>query len=64
MKYIVIDGRRYLWRDILYLRQEQNREQRPSQPMLFELRHDVRPPAERSAADRYVEPNLFEGVDT
>ena len=63
MKYIVIDGRRYLWRDILYLRQEQKRQQRPPQPMLFELRHDVQQPAQRTSVDRYVEPSLFEGVD-
>jgi hypothetical protein len=29
------------------------------QPSLFPLREDCRPPGERSAAERYCEPNLF-----
>jgi hypothetical protein len=38
------------------------REQRPvavEQPTLFELHDDARPKGERTAAERYAEPNLF-----
>jgi hypothetical protein len=43
--YIVIDGKRHLWRDIPELRKQQLRERRPAeQPALFELIDDSRPP--------------------
>jgi hypothetical protein len=61
-KFIEIDGKRHLWRDIVKLRQEQCRaaaEAAPVQPPLFELYEDFRPITERSAADRYLEPSLF-----
>ena len=35
---------------------------RPEQPALFELRVDCRPPGERTAAERYLEPSLFAGL--
>jgi hypothetical protein len=48
MRYIEIDGRRYLWRDVLRLRREQKKlHARAQQPALFELKHDHRPVAER-----------------
>jgi len=58
--FIEIDGRRYLWRDILL----QHREQRAAlakaqQPALFEMKLDRRPEAQCSAAGRYLEPSLF-----
>lgn len=57
---ITIEGRRYLWRDILALRKAQAEEARKvRQPALFELREDRRPAAERTAAGRYAEPTLF-----
>lgn len=60
MRYIEIDGKRYLWRDILQLRREQRKAFRQSQqPALFELKIDCRPVAERTAAGRYLEPSLF-----
>ncbi len=60
LRFIEIDGRRYLWRDILQLRREQNKaHSRAQQPALFELKDDRRPTAERSAAGRYLEPSLF-----
>lgn len=41
LRFIVIDGKRYLWRDILQLRREQRRAHAAAQqPALFELRHD------------------------
>jgi len=60
-RYIVIDGKHYAWREIVALRREQARREREPQPTLFELRVDVRPAAERSAAGRYAEPSLFDG---
>ena len=60
-RFIVIDGKRHLWRDIMRLRREQLRAHaNVKQPALFELIDDRRPPAERTAARRYLEPTLFE----
>ena len=60
LRYIVIDGKRHLWRDILKLRREQKRASaKAAQPALFPLVEDRRPPAERTAAGRYLEPSLF-----
>jgi hypothetical protein len=59
-RFIEIDGRRYLWRDILRLRREQRKTlTQAQQPPLFELKEDCRPAAERSPAGRYREPSLF-----
>ena len=61
-KFIEIDGKRHLWRDIVKMRQEQCRaaaEAESVQPPLFELHEDFRPITERSAASRYLEPSLF-----
>jgi len=58
--FIEIDGRLYLWRDILTRRKEQLRAHAVAQqPPLFELRHDPRPESERTATGRYREPTLF-----
>ena len=60
LRFIVIDGKRHLWRDIMRLRPEQVRAAANArQPALFELKDDCRPPAERTAAGRYLEPSLF-----
>jgi hypothetical protein len=56
--FITIDGRCYLWRDLVGRRQAQAM-LRATQPTLFELREDLRPHGERSAADRYQAPSLF-----
>jgi hypothetical protein len=61
-RFIVIDGRRYLWRELVELRRTQAMP-KAEQPTLFELREDHRPPGERSAADRYLEPSLFAGLE-
>ena len=59
-KFIEIDGKRYLWRELLELRREQRQAHaRAQQQPLFELRIDHRPSAERTAAGRYREPSLF-----
>jgi hypothetical protein len=60
LRFIEIDGKRHLWRDVLQLRQDQKKAHaRAHQPALFELREDCRPVAERTAAGRYLEPSLF-----
>lgn len=59
-RFIEIDGKPYLWRDLLRLRQEQRAVARKAeQPPLFELREDHRPASDRTAASRYREPSLF-----
>jgi hypothetical protein len=58
--FIEIDGRRYVWRDLVQKRREQLRATAKAvQPALFELRDDSRPATERTAAGRYLEPSLF-----
>ena len=60
LRFIEIDGKRFLWRDILELRRAQKKAHaRAQQPALFELKDDRRSPAERTAAGRYLEPSLF-----
>jgi hypothetical protein len=56
---IDLEGRRYLWRDLLALKRAQAT-QKAEQPALFELREDHRPPGERSASERYQAQSLFE----
>jgi len=59
-RFIEIDGKRYLWRDVLQLRREQRKAHAGAQqPALFELREDCRPAAGRTAAGRYLQPSLF-----
>jgi hypothetical protein len=59
-RFIEIDGKRYLWRDVLQMRREQLKARvRTEQPVLFPLKDDCRPPAERTAAGRFMEPSLF-----
>lgn len=57
-RFIEIDGRRYIWRELVALRRNQATP-RVEQPTLFELREDHRSPGERTAAERYCEPSLF-----
>ena len=59
-RFIDIDGKRYLWRDLVQMRRELLKALvRAEQPLLFPLKDDCRPPAERTAAGRYIEPSLF-----
>jgi hypothetical protein len=61
LRIIEIDGRHYLWRDILELRREQRRAHAAAQqPVLFEVKLDHRLPAARSATGRDLEPSLFD----
>lgn len=56
---IVIDGKRFLWKDILKLRREQRKAARQHQLTLFELKDDSRPATQRTAGGRFTEPKLF-----
>ena len=57
-RFIDIDGRRHLWRDLVALRRAQAAP--PAvQPTLFALHDDCRPAGERNAAERYQAPSLF-----
>jgi hypothetical protein len=62
--FIMIDGKAYRWRDILDRRRAQlaaAAAAEASQLALFASLHDDRrPPAERTASGRYLEPGLFE----
>jgi hypothetical protein len=58
-KFIEIDGKRMLWTDVLKLRRAQQEAAQARQPPLFEMREDARPPAERTAAGRFLEPTLL-----
>jgi hypothetical protein len=60
MRFVEIDGKRYAWKDILKERREQLQQSPQPQPTLFDLKEDARPPTERTAAGRYLEPTLFD----
>lgn len=63
-RFIEIDGRRYLWRDLLQRRRAQLEAiAKTAQPALFELHDDCRPAAQRTAAGRYCEPSLLSLLD-
>ena len=36
--------------------------QHMSQPVLFDLREDIRPPSQQTASGRYAEPSLLDGI--
>ena len=58
-RFVEIEGKRYLWRDILKLRQAQKELEPERQLTLFELKTDSRPASQSSADGRYCEPTLF-----
>jgi hypothetical protein len=63
---IEIDGRRYLWREIIERRRRQiaaHDAAHPRQLVLFDLKDDTRPATQRTAAGRYAEPTLFAALD-
>jgi hypothetical protein len=59
-RFIVIDGKRYLWKEILQLRREQRKAARQPHPTLFDLKEDSRPASQRTADGRFTEPTLFQ----
>ena len=63
-RFIEIDGKRHLWRDLLQLRREQCAAvAKREQPHLFPLKDDRRPIADRTAAGRFLEPSLLTLLD-
>ncbi|MBX3498122.1 MAG: hypothetical protein KF889_01660 [Alphaproteobacteria bacterium] len=58
-KTIMLDGKVWRWSEVLRLRREQRKAERQPHPTLFELKHDVRPPMQANADQRYEEPPLF-----
>jgi len=63
LRTIDIDGKRYLWRDILELRREQRKAHAEARQLaLFELKADCRPEAARTPRGRYLEPSLFDEI--
>lgn len=58
--FVVIDGKRYAWKEILKLRREQRKAARQPQLTLFELKEDSRPASQRTAEGRYMEPLLLQ----
>jgi hypothetical protein len=62
-KFIDIDGKRFLWRDLVSRRREQVAAVKVEQPVLFEMKEDTRPASERTAAGRDSEPTLFTFVE-
>ena len=60
-RFIEIDGKLHLWRDIVEARRQQLAAYATAQqPALFELIEDARPMTQRTAAGRYAEPMLFQ----
>ena len=59
LKFIVIDGKRHAWKQILQLRREQRKATRQPQLTLFELKEDSRPASQRTVEGRFTEPTLF-----
>jgi hypothetical protein len=63
LKFIDINGKRFLWRELLHRRREQvAAAAKAEQPVLFEMKQDCRPASERTAAGRYSQPNLFDSI--
>jgi hypothetical protein len=62
---IIVNGHAFSWQQLCELRRQQLeawKAERGSQPALFELRDDCRPQAERTAAGRFREPSLLDGI--
>ena len=62
---LIVDGRAFSWQRLCELRREQLeawKKAESKQPALFELRDDYRPQAARTAAGRYRQPSLLDGL--
>ena len=60
---LIVDGHALSWQRLCDLRRQQIEAWKKTegrQPALFELRDDHRPSAARTAAGRYLQPNLFD----
>jgi hypothetical protein len=60
MRTIIIEGRRYEWKEIRHLRWEQIQAARPAQFPVFELKEDARHSTQQTVDGRYQEPLLFD----
>ena len=60
-RYVEINGRRFLWRELMELRRAQTIA-KAEQPALFEMRQDSRPRGDRTARERYEAPNLLDYI--
>ena len=63
-RFIVIDGKTYVWRELVKMRREQLQAlAKQKQLALFEVKDDSRPEPQRTASGRYREPSLFAFLD-
>jgi hypothetical protein len=58
-KFIYIDSKRLLWRELLRRREQVAGAAKLEKPVLFEMKKDSRPVSERTAAGLYAEPSIF-----
>ncbi len=59
-RHIMIDGKPYVWRELVKMRREQLQAQaKRKQLALFEMKEDYRPEAHRTASGRYRQPSLL-----
>lgn len=64
-RYIVIDGKAYVWRELVKMRRAQLQScVQEKQLVLFETKEDYRPEAERCASGRYLQPSLLAPLET
>lgn len=61
IRFVELDGKKYAWKAVVEeYRQQAKAAKTPEQPMLFESLHlDHKPLGERTAAERFEQPNLF-----
>ena len=60
VKYFMLDGKKYLWKEILKMRQEQIKAaHQAAQLALFALQDDARPKSQSTASGRLEEPRSF-----
>jgi hypothetical protein len=63
-KFIDIDGKCFLWRELVQRRRQQlATAAKVEQPVLFEMKEHSRPAAERTAGGCYAEPTLFAFIE-
>jgi len=63
-RFIVIDGKTHVWRELVKMRREQLQAQaRQRQLALFEVKNDSRPEPQRTASGRYRQPSLLALLD-
>ena len=63
-RFIIIDGKPYLWRDILELRRAQCAEPKEAKATLFPLRDHACLATARTVTGRYCEPSLSDQITT